>query len=201
MLALPFTRLREVELSGIELPPRQLRAIRAEPLGSNSKIQLQFSRRVWNSDHWTGNMYTNAIVEGGWETTIDQPGRPGILIALPGGAVGADIGRRYRLRSFEGPAPAAMATDFLHCFETDLRGVSAACRWQGLRLLVIGRSVWRGGAYSYLKVGQYTGFNGIQGQRRGNLHFAGEHTSVNYQGYMEGALRSGYRCAREITQG
>jgi monoamine oxidase len=41
-------------------------------------------------------------------------------------------------------------------------------------------------------------FNGIQGRRSGNVHFAGEHTSVNFQGYMEGALRSGYRCAAEI---
>ena len=30
------------------------------------------------------------------------------------------------------------------------------------------------GAYSYLAVGQYTAFNGIQGVRQGNLHFAGE---------------------------
>ena len=56
-----------------------------------------------------------------------------------------------------------------------------------------------GGAYSYLKTGQYTAFNGIQGRRSGNLHFAGEHTSVDFQGYMEGALRSGYRCAVEIA--
>jgi hypothetical protein len=27
----------------------------------------------------------------------------------------------------------------------------------------------------------------------------GEHTSVNFQGFMEGALRSGYRCASEIA--
>ena len=57
------------------------------------------------------------------------------------------------------------------------------------------------GAYSYLKVGQYTAFNGIQGQREGNVHFAGEHTSVNFQGYIEGALRSGYRCASEVATG
>jgi monoamine oxidase len=55
------------------------------------------------------------------------------------------------------------------------------------------------GAYSYLKVGQYTGFNGIQGRREQNLHFAGEHTSINFQGYIEGALRSGYRCATEVA--
>ena len=74
VFALPFTKLREVELRGIELPAPQLRAIREEPLGTNSKIQLQFSRRVWNTDHWTGNMYTDGIVQGGWETT-DRPAR------------------------------------------------------------------------------------------------------------------------------
>ena len=58
VLALPFTRLREVSLTGIELPPPQLRAIRREPLGSNSKIGLQYSSRVWNSDGWTGDLYT-----------------------------------------------------------------------------------------------------------------------------------------------
>ncbi|MGO8885566.1 MAG: FAD-dependent oxidoreductase [Streptosporangiaceae bacterium] len=103
VLALPFTRLREVHLGGIDLPPLQRRAIREEPLGSNSKIQLQFARRVWNADHWTGNLYTDAIAQSGWETTIDQPGEQGILVALPGGAAGADIGPRYRMTSAEDP--------------------------------------------------------------------------------------------------
>jgi monoamine oxidase len=39
-----------------------------------------------------------------------------------------------------------------------------------------------GGAYSYLRQGQCTAFNGIQGGRSGNLHFAGERTSVDFQG-------------------
>jgi len=198
VLALPFTRLREVELPGIELPPPQLRAIRHEPLGSNSKIQLQFSSRVWNADGWTGDLYTDRIVQGGWETTIDQPGKPGILIALPGGAVGADIGRRYGLTSSEGPAPAAMSADFLDCFETDFPGVRSAFNGKAFYAWSSG-DPHIGGAYSYLKVGQYTAFNGIQGRRHGNLHFGGEHTSVNFQGYMEGALRSGYRCAAEVA--
>jgi monoamine oxidase len=57
------------------------------------------------------------------------------------------------------------------------------------------------GAYSYLKVGQYTGFNGIQPKQEENLHFAGEQTSINFQGYVEGGLRSGYRCAHEVATG
>lgn len=50
VLALPVTRLREVELPGIDLPALQRRAIREEPR-TNSKIQLQFSSRAWNADH------------------------------------------------------------------------------------------------------------------------------------------------------
>ncbi len=198
VLALPFTKLREVEMSGIDLPRPQQRAIRHEPLGSNSKIQLQFSRRVWNADHWTGNMYDDGIVQGGWETTVDQPGQPGILIALPGGAVGAGIGRRYGLTSYHGPAPDAMARDFLRDFEISFPGVTAAYNGRGYYAWSSG-DPYIGGAYSYLKPGQYTGFNGSQGRRHGNLHFAGEQTSVDFQGFMEGALRSGYRCAAEIV--
>ena len=56
------------------------------------------------------------------------------------------------------------------------------------------------GAYSYLAVGQYTAFNGIQGHQERRLHFAGEQTSLNFQGYVEGALRSGYRCADETAK-
>jgi monoamine oxidase len=198
VLALPFTKLREVELRGIDLPRLQRRAIRDEPLGSNSKIAIQFSRRVWNADHWTGNMYTDGIVQGGWETTIDQAGPAGILIALPGGAEGADIGKRYRLSGYEGQAPSAMVADFLRDFEINFPGVTAAYTGKAYYTWSSGDPHIRG-AYSYLKVGQYTGFNGVQGQRHGNLHFGGEHTSGNFQGYMEGALRSGYRCAREIA--
>ena len=56
------------------------------------------------------------------------------------------------------------------------------------------------GAYSYLATGQFTGFNGVQGQREGNLHFAGEHTSMRAQGYLEGAVASGRRAAHEVLE-
>jgi monoamine oxidase len=198
VLALPFTKLREVDLRGITLPPPQLRAIREEPLGTNAKIQMQFSRRVWNAEHWTGNLYTDGLVQGGWETTVDQPGEPGILIALPGGAAGADIGRRYGLTADDGPAPPAMARDFLASFNQIFPGTREAYNGRAYYAWSAG-DPHIGGAYSYLRTGQYTAFNGIQGRRSGNLHFAGEHTSVDFQGYMEGALRSGYRCAAEIA--
>jgi monoamine oxidase len=32
----------------------------------------------------------------------------------------------------------------------------------------------------------------------GNCHFAGEHTSIDFQGYLNGAVESGERAAGEI---
>jgi monoamine oxidase len=48
-------------------------------------------------------------------------------------------------------------------------------------------------SYSYWKVGQYTLFSGSERERSGKCHFAGEHCSINYQGYMEGGTEEGAR--------
>jgi monoamine oxidase len=57
---------------------------------------------------------------------------------------------------------------------------------------------WSLGSYSYWKVGQYTTFAGAEGARSGNCHFAGEHTSIEAQGYLNGAVESGERATSEI---
>ena len=59
------------------------------------------------------------------------------------------------------------------------------------------------GSYSYWKVGQYTLFSGYEGARQpdittGKCHFAGEHCSINFQGFMEGGAEEGARAAGEI---
>ncbi len=57
------------------------------------------------------------------------------------------------------------------------------------------------GSYAFYRVGQYTAFGGAEGERSGNCHFAGEHTSIDAQGYLEGAVESGERAAREVLAG
>ena len=53
-------------------------------------------------------------------------------------------------------------------------------------------------SYSCWLVGQYTKFAGYEGVRQGRVHFAGEHCSVNNQGFMEGGAETGVAAAREI---
>jgi monoamine oxidase len=200
VLTLPFTTLRQVDLSGVAktIPALQMRAINEEPLGTNSKFFAQFTSRVWNAEHATGNAYCGGVVQGAWEPTIYQGGDAGILAALPGGRVGSGWGTTYGLTNYFGQPPAAMITAYLAEYEKLFPGITAAYNGQSYYVWSAG-DPHALGAYSYLKVGQYTGFNGIQGQRAENLHFAGEHTSVNFQGYVEGGLRSGYKCAREVV--
>jgi monoamine oxidase len=47
-------------------------------------------------------------------------------------------------------------------------------------------------------VGQYTKFSGAEREASGNCHFAGEHTSIDFQGYLNGAVETGERAAGEI---
>jgi monoamine oxidase len=197
VLAMPFTLLRSVDLSRVPISPLHVKAINEEPLGTNSKFFLQFSSRVWNAEGVTGNCFDDGVVQGGWDATSYQPGQAGILTALPGGDTALEWGRRYGLTAYSGRPPESMINAFLHGFDVLFPHVSPAFN---------GRAyfVWSPGdphilgAYSYLAVGQFTAFNGIQGQREGNLHFAGEQTSQDFQGYIEGGLRSGYRCAAEV---
>jgi monoamine oxidase len=43
-----------------------------------------------------------------------------------------------------------------------------------------------------------TQFAGIEGRPEGNAFFCGEHTSIDFQGYLNGAVETGQRAAREV---
>ena len=45
---------------------------------------------------------------------------------------------------------------------------------------------------------QYTAFAGAESEQSGNCHFAGEHTSQDFQGYLNGAVETGERAVAEV---
>jgi len=55
------------------------------------------------------------------------------------------------------------------------------------------------GAFSSFRPGQMTDWLPTIARSEGRLHFAGEHTSI-YPATMEGAIESGVRAAREISE-
>jgi monoamine oxidase len=189
VLAVPFSILRSsVDLKRAGFPARKMTAINELGMGTNSKLHLQFSSRHWNSLGSNGETYADTGYQNTWEVSRGQPGATGILVDYTGGNIGA---------SFGSGTPSARAQQFLGQIEPVLPGISS--RWNGRATV----DYWQGnpltlGSYSYWKVGQYQKFAGAEGEQVGTCHFAGEHTSIDNQGYLEGAVETGNRAAAEI---
>jgi monoamine oxidase len=188
VLALPFSILRTIDFAKADFSPVKTTAIKEQGMGTNSKLHLQFGERHWNSLGSNGETYADTGYQNTWEVTRAQPGTGGILVDYTGGKVGA---------SFGSGSPAERAAQFLTRLEPVLPGISA--RWNGLATVDFWPGYeWTRGSYSYWKVGQYTKFAGVEREVEGSCHFAGEHTSVDFQGYLNGAVESGERAAGEI---
>jgi monoamine oxidase len=53
-------------------------------------------------------------------------------------------------------------------------------------------------SYSYVGVGQTTAFVGYEPVPQGRIHFAGEHCSNDFRGFMEGGAVTGVQAAHQI---
>jgi monoamine oxidase len=189
VLALPFSILRSsVDFSQAGFSPVKTRAIRELGMGTNSKLHVQFSDRHWYGLGNNGNTYADTGYQNTWEVTRAQPSGSGILVDYTGGTIGA---------SFGSGTPVSRAQQFLAQIEPVLPGISA--KFNGRATIDFWSAYpWTKGSYSYWKVGQYQAFAGAERERSGNCHFAGEHTSVDFQGYLNGGVESGERAASEI---
>jgi monoamine oxidase len=54
------------------------------------------------------------------------------------------------------------------------------------------------GAYSYYRVGQANSYGQLAGASDGRLLFAGEHTSIENIGFLDGAVETGELAARRL---
>jgi monoamine oxidase len=189
VLTLPFAVMREsVDFSEAGFDPVKRMAIEQQGMGTNSKLNVQFSDRRWRGLAADGSTYADTGYQSTWEASRAQPGRAGILVDYTGGTIGKEFG---------GASPEERTRRFLAQLEPVLPGVPATYNGRAVLDYWTGRPFTRG-SYAYYRIGQMTAFAGVEGKPSGNCHFAGEHTSYTYQGYMEGAVKSGERAASEV---
>jgi monoamine oxidase len=202
LVTAPFTVLRGLDLSKAHFDARKMLAIRTLGYGEHSKFVLQFDKRLWNErGPWgvgTGDITTDLDIVNAWDVSRAQPGKAGLIVQFAAGEASAAL---------KPPAPYTMSLG-----SEWVAGKAAALLkqldvvWPGVAALYNGRAALSHptydpnflGSYSCWLLGQYTGFAGYEGVRQGNVFFAGEHCDVPYQGFMEGAARTGTRAARQI---
>ncbi|MDQ3700019.1 MAG: FAD-dependent oxidoreductase, partial [Chloroflexota bacterium] len=188
VLALPFTTLRRVDV-GVALPPAKRRAIDELGYGTNTKLMGGLRSRVWRAQGFTGATFSDRGYQSSWDSSRLQPGSSGIITNFTGGSVG--------VRAGEG-TPVQQLARFLDQFDGVFPGVAAASTGRAVRMHWTSYPLTLG-SYAAYKVGQYTTIAGAEIERVGNLHFCGEHTSLDFQGYMEGGAATGAVAACELA--
>lgn len=191
ILALPFNILRTIDYENASFRPLKATAIEELGMGVNTKMHVQFYDRFWNEYGNNGETFADTGYQQTFESSRAQQGKSGILVNFTGGETAA---KQFALTNKE---LAETTKEFLDKLEPVLPGSNR--NWNGLATIDHWLSnQWSKGAYSYWKVGQFTKFAGIAGEREGNIFFAGEHTSIHYPGYLNGAVETGERAAYEV---
>jgi len=165
--------------------------IQRYPQGTLTKVAA-----VYDTPFWRANGLTGAVLDTGGPVSAsfdDSPpsGSPGVLF----GFVGGDNARSYNAMS----ASARQSAVIDQC--TTWFGAQAAnptayfdTNWSD--------EVWtRGCPVGIPSLGTLLAYGPQIGQPVGRIHWAGTETSTYWNGYMDGAVRSGERAAAEALSG
>jgi monoamine oxidase len=198
ILCMSFSVLRTLDFRNAGFDKLKQTAITQLGSGRNTKLQLQFASRIWNALGSDGTVYTDQPFQSGWDVTRGQVGSTGIFVDYSGGNAAGALSQSNPYTTTEtNQQVTKFAKQFLLQIEPIFPGITD--QWNGKAMLstpVTDPNLLL--SYSYWKPGQYTSFSGYEKQRQGNIHFAGEHCSQDFQGYMEGGASEGMRAAREI---
>ena len=196
ILALPFTKLRQVKgLEGLRLGAEKLKCIRELGYGSNAKILQGTTSRIWRSPESglpapsNGTFYSDLGFQNLWDSSRAQPGDAGIITDFLGAKPGMND-----------------AKSALDAFRADLPKMSPKMA-ESIDPNAVTSWFWAVypytlGSYASSKVGQYTTMLEVASEPalRGRLQFAGEHTSSDFLGYMNGGVQSGDRAAAALVK-
>jgi monoamine oxidase len=189
----------------VAVPPPMATGIRWDPvlpvahdtlrrrmaLGTLAKVHAVYDEPFWRKDTGTWRaVKVGGVVREMFDNTPPS-GKPGVLM----GFLGGHAWREWMPRSVQERKPAVLA-DFAQAFgERALNPVDYFEQdWT--------REPWiRGGPVSVLGPGTTTDFLPALMTPFGRVHWAGTETAPYWNGYMDGAVRSGERAAKEVLGG
>jgi monoamine oxidase len=186
VFAVPASILRRIPITPA-LPQPQHEAIVRLRYGRVTKTLLQFSKRFWRVPTRPRAFGSPLPFGAVWDGNEEQRGQSGVLALLAGGSA-SDATRQIVDR--EGPAALARSLEWLGSKRADLTASRLVC-WD--------EDPWARGGYAVFDPAFDPDLRAWLARPCGRLFFAGEHTSIAWQGYMNGAVESGRRAAAEVA--
>jgi len=190
--AMPFSVLRDIEILNTPFSRDKQKAIRELNYNASTKILFQTQHRFWEHEDGIvgGTTVTDLPVRRiVYPSFSDPDDERGTLLAsytwgqdaLRWGAMDAESMVEQALEDVAQIHPSITAE-----FE-----VGAVQDWYG--------DPWARGAFALFEPEQQTRLQDAIVAPEGRIHFAGEHTSL-YHAWIQGALESGIRAAKEIHE-
>lgn len=185
--AIPFSVLRNVKFSpGVSRQKQQA----IDTLGNTSVVRvfLQTRQRFWLEEGLTGTATTDLPIMLSYDKASYQPGTRGLLETYVAGH------RARRLAAMSAGERLSFTVNQLELVHPAIRkyfeGGTSVC-WDNEQ--------WSRGGYAWFRPGEMTALLRHIVSPEGRIHFAGDHTSPA-PGWMNGALQSGNRAAREVAE-
>lgn len=182
--AMPATTTRDIVFEPA-LPALQRQAVSSVKYGDATKTALQFDRAPWRRRGKPRAFGTALPIGAVWDGNEQQRGT--ILTLLAGG--GASRATQQMLAA-EGPSRLIREMSWI-----DFRNASLVA-WHSVSWE---HEPWSRGGYAFFDTQFPTSLRAHLARPFERIFFAGEHTSLRWQGYMNGAVETGLRAAEEIS--
>lgn len=162
-------------------------------MGSNVKLILAIKSPVWEEKELSPDLESDGLINFAWVSAGAGENGPPIAYTLFSGATDAEALRALSPEERPRQAIASVAPAYPSMSDAVLK--HRFMDWPSMPRAKA--------SYSFPAPGQITAFgptlvDGITDDGLAPLKFAGEHTSYAFIGYMEGALSSGVRTARQL---
>ena len=173
------------------LPTARDQLLQRMPMGALMKVEAVYAKPFWRGKGLTGQFLTVGGPVGYSFDNSPPDGSVGVLAGFVGGAQNLKWGHRTRAERRK-----AVLAQYVRLFEDDrfARPVEYFdMNWSHER--------WsHGGPTAIMGPGTLTRFGHALRTPVGRIHWAGTETSDYWQGYMDGAVRSGERVATEVAR-
>jgi monoamine oxidase len=187
ILAIPPSAWYTIKVEGF---PELAVNLSAPPqMGVNVKYLMCFDKRFWQTFGSSPTLSEDGPVDLTWETTEDDKNRDFVMVAFSG----SDDAKKCA----EWDA-AQRKLHYVDAMQAPYPGIGQQIK--GDKFMNWPEEDWTKASYYFPRLGAVTSWGPFWKTGYGGwLHFAGEHTSYAFMGYMEGALSSGYRLARKLA--
>ncbi len=168
------------------------------PQGTTIKVQCLYRHPFWRAHGLAGQATSDT---GPVKITFDNTpypdnrkstASPGVLIGFIEGEEGRIWGARSRADRFKG-----VVESFARYFGPEARHVLGGIK--GYVEMLWAEEEFTGGCYAgFFPTGVWTSYGEALRTPAGLIHWAGTETAIVWNGYMDGAVRSGQRAAEEV---